>query len=93
MEVWRNVSLCWLNCLTLICVVPFGLVFAFMVMGLRRLRQGTKRVMPVAQEKAQSVAEATDRASRKLAAPVIGLHSKAAQIDGTIHAIRRRKRA
>ncbi len=93
MQVWRDVSLLWLNCLTLIAVAPFGVVFFFAVRGLWRVRQRTKQFLPVAQEKAQSIADATDRASEKLAAPVIGLHAKAAQIDSTLHAIRRRKKA
>ncbi len=91
MEIGRDVSLVWLNCLTLICVVPFGVAFFFAAMGLRRLRQMAKQALPVAQEKAQSLADATDRASQKLASPVIGLHVKAAQIESTLHAILRRK--
>ena len=93
MQVWRDVSLLWLNCLTLIAVVPFGVVFFFAVKGLRRARQRAKQFLPVAQEKAQSMADATERVSEKLAAPVIGLEVKAAQFNGTIRAIRRREKA
>lgn len=91
MSMWRDVSLLWLNCLTLIAVVPFGVLFFFGVKGLRRLRQLAKQYLPVAVEKAQSVADATDRASQRLVAPVIGLHVKAAQLDRSLRAIRRRK--
>jgi hypothetical protein len=91
MDVWRDVSLLWLNCLAFVAVVPFGVLFFFAVKGMRRLRQLAKKYLPVAQDKAQSVADAADRASQKLAAPVIGLHVKATQVDGMIHAIRRRK--
>jgi hypothetical protein len=91
MDVWRDVSLLWLNCLTFIAVVPFGVLFFFAVKGMRRLRQLAKKYLPVAQDKAQSVADVADRTSQKLAAPVIGLHVKTTQIDGMIRAIRRRK--
>lgn len=91
MEIGRDVSIVWLNCLAMICVVPFGLAFFFAIIGLRRLRQLAKRHLPAAQEKAQSLADATETASQKLAAPVIGLQVKGTQIGSAIHAILRRK--
>lgn len=91
MEIARNISLVWLNCLTLIAVLPFGIIFFLAVLGMRRLRQLVKQYLPIAQEKAESLADATDRVSGKVAAPVVGLHARGAQIQGALHAIRRRR--
>ena len=60
MEVWRDISLMWLIFLTFIAVLPFGVIFFFAIMGMRRLRQVVKRFFPQAQEQVRIVAEKTE---------------------------------
>jgi hypothetical protein len=92
--VFRDISLLWLIFLTLIAILPFGVIFFLIIQGLHRLRQAAKKYLPIAQEKAQMVADKTDEISQKIASPAISAHAKAAQIDGVTRAIlSRRKKA
>ncbi len=93
MAVWRDVSLIWLIFWTLIAVLPFGLVFYFVVKGMFRLRQLARRYLPIAQKTARQVAETTDVVSRKVVAPFIAVRSARAQMQGMRNAALRRKGA
>lgn len=93
LAVWRDISLLWLIFLAFIAVLPFGVLFFFAVKGMHRLRQGAKKYLPLAQEKARQMAGAADRISQKAAAPVIAAHVKAAQVAGIRKATFRRKHA
>ena len=91
--VWRDMSLLWLIFLTLVAVLPVGVVLFFAVKGMHRLRQLVLRFFPVVQEKAQQVAEAADRLSHKAVSPIISVRARAAQVQGMGKAITRRKQA
>jgi hypothetical protein len=91
--VWRDVSLMWLIFLTFIAVLPFGVIFYFLVRGMHRLRQLAKKYLPVAQQKAAQVADMTEQASQKVANPFVEIHARAAEIDAITTSILRRKRA
>lgn len=93
LAVARDISLLWLIFLTLITILPFGVLFFFMIKGLRRLRSLTKEYMPIAQDKARQVADVTEQVSQKVAQPVIGAHAKAAQVNGITRAIFTRRKA
>ncbi len=82
LAVWRDMSLMWLIFLTLIAVLPFGVIFFLAVRGMHRLRQLAKQYLPVAQEKAAEVATKTDEISQKVANPFVEVHARAAQVDG-----------
>jgi hypothetical protein len=91
LAVLRDISLLWLILLTLIAVLPWGVIFFFAIKGMIRLRQLARRYLPLAQEKARLVADKTEEASQKMAEPFIQVHAKAAQADGIKNAILRRK--
>jgi hypothetical protein len=94
LAVWRDISLIWLLFLTLLAVVPFGVLFFFAIRGMRRLRQLAKQYLPLAQEKARLVSDKTEEISHKVASPLIGVHARAAQASGVTKAIlTRRKKA
>lgn len=90
MAVWRDISLIWLILLTFIAVLPFGVIFFFIIQGLRRLRQVVKTYLPQAQDVARLVAEKTDEVSNKVAQPVIELHATATQVNTMARTILRR---
>ena len=92
MEVWRDISLMWLIVLTFIAVLPFGVVFFFAIMGMRRLRQVTKRFFPQVQEKALLVAEKTEEISEQVAQPVVELYARTAKLNTMARTILRRNR-
>jgi hypothetical protein len=93
MGVWRDISLMWLIFLTLIAVLPIGVIFYFAVRGMSRLRQLAKQYLPIAQQKAAQVADLTEQASQKVARPFVEVQARAAEADGIMTAILRRKRA
>jgi hypothetical protein len=90
LAVWRDISLVWLIFFAFLSILPFGVLFFFAVKGMHRLRQLAKLYLPIAQDKARVVAQATERAGTKLAAPVIALSARAAQWDGIRRATFRR---
>jgi hypothetical protein len=90
----RDMSLIWLIFLTLIAIIPFGILFFYCIKGMIRLRQLVKLYAPLALEKTRLVATLTEEYSQKIASPIIRAHAKAAQVDGTTRAIfARRKNA
>ena len=98
LAVWRDISLLWLIFLTLIAVLPLGVIFYFAIRGMRRLRQLLKQNLPVAQQMAARMADVTEQASQKVAKPLIEAHAKAAEVDRIFDTILtstslRRKRA
>jgi hypothetical protein len=94
LAVMRDISLMWLIFLTLIAVIPFGVLFFFAIKGMVRLRQLVKLYAPIALSKTRLVAALTEEYSQKIARPIIGAKAKAAQVDGTTRAIfARRKNA
>jgi hypothetical protein len=92
MAVGRDISLLLLTFLTGISILPIGVILFFLVKGLHRLRQLAKQGFPVAQEKAQLMADMAEKASLKVAAPVISIQAKTAQVDGVVTAIRMRRK-
>ncbi len=91
LAVWRDISLLWLIFLTLIAVLPFGVIFFFAIQGMRRLRQLAEQYLPVAQEKARLAADKTEEISQKVTSPIIGAHARAAQVNGIRKAILTRR--
>jgi hypothetical protein len=87
LAVWRDVSLLWLTLLTLIAALPFAVLFYFAIRGMVKLRQVTKKYLPLVQEKAELVADTTEGASQKAIAPVIQMRAKGAQVQGIRKAI------
>jgi hypothetical protein len=83
LAVWRDISLLWLIFLTLIAVLPIGVIFFFCIKGMHRLRQLTKQVLPIVQDKARLVADGTERVSQQVVRPFIAAHVAGARI-GTI---------
>jgi hypothetical protein len=92
MEVWRDISLMWLIFLTFIAVLPFGVVFFFAIMGMRRLRQVVKRFFPQAQEQVRIVAEKTEEISEQVAQPLVELYAGTAKLNTMAQTILRRNR-
>ena len=94
LAVMRDMSLIWLIFLTLIAIIPFGILFFYCIKGMIRLRQLVKLYAPLALEKTRLVATLTEEYSQKIASPIINARAKAAQVDGTTRAIfARRKNA
>jgi hypothetical protein len=87
LAVFRDISLLWLIFLTIIAILPIGVIFFFLVKGMHRLRQLVKRYAPVAQDRARQVADVTEQASAKVSTPIIAARAKAAQADGAVKAI------
>lgn len=94
LAVWRDISVLWLALLSLIVVLPFGVLFFLAVRNVQRLRPLVKRYLPLVQERANGIAAKTERASQKITGPIIGVYTRAAQINGFRRAIwTRRKRS
>jgi hypothetical protein len=87
LAVLRDISLLWLIFLTLITILPFAVLFFFAVKGMHRLRQLAKIYLPIAQEKTRFLADRTEQISHQIAAPIISIESRAAQVSGTTKAI------
>lgn len=87
MAVWRDISLLWLVFLTLVAVLPFGVLSVLAIRGLHRLRTLMKWYLPLIQDKAEGIAINTERATQKITGPIIGAHARAAQIRGFTRAI------
>ena len=87
LAVWRDVSLLWLTLLTLVAALPFAVLFFFAIRGMVELRKVTKKYLPLVQEKAKLVADTTEGASQKVAAPIIQMQAKSAQVHGLRKAI------
>lgn len=90
LAVWRDMSLIWLMLLTLIGLLPIGVIMFFLVKGMSKVRQVTKKYLPVAQDKARQVAGATEQVSLKIAQPVVRAHATRAQINTITKSVVRR---
>jgi hypothetical protein len=94
MAVWRDISLLWLIFLTLIAVLPFGVIFYFAIQGMRRLRQLAKQYLPLARTKAVQVADVTEQVSQKVTKPFIEASARTAELNTILTTIfARRKKA
>jgi hypothetical protein len=87
LAVYRDISLLWLIFLTLIAILPFGVLFFFAIRGMHRLRQLAKLYLPIAQERARWVADKTEEISQKVSDPIISVKAKTAQVHGVRKAI------
>jgi hypothetical protein len=87
LSVLADISLLWLIFLSLITILPFAVLFFYAVRGMHRLRQLAKIYLPIAQEKTRFLADKTEEISQQIAAPIIAIESKAAQVSGTTKAI------
>jgi hypothetical protein len=81
LAVWRDISLLWLIFLTLIAVLPAGVILFFCIKGMHRLRQLTRKYLPIVQDKARQVASGTERASQKVVSPFIAAQAAGARIS------------
>jgi hypothetical protein len=81
LAVWRDISLLWLIFLTLIAVLPVGVILFFCIKGMHRLRQVTKKYLPLVQDKTRQVANGTEQASQKIVRPFIAAHAAGARIS------------
>jgi hypothetical protein len=78
----RDISLLWLIFLGLITILPVTVIFYFLIRGMIRLRQLALEYLPIAQEKTRFIAAKTEEISQKIANPIIGMQTKAAQVNG-----------
>jgi hypothetical protein len=92
LAVFRDISLLWLIFLTLIAVLPWGVIFFFAIKGMIRLRELAVLYLPIAQEKSRLVADKTEEVSQKVAEPFIRVHAKGAQANGIKNAILPRRK-
>ena len=92
LAVWRDISLLWLISLTFLSILPFAILFFYMIKGLHRLRQLTKLYMPVALEKTRQVADISEQVSVKVTDPIIRMRAKTAQAQGLSRAILGRRK-
>jgi hypothetical protein len=74
LAVWRDISLLWLIFLALIPALLAGVILFFCIKGMHRLRQVTRRYLPIVQDKARQVASGTEQASQKVVSPFIAAH-------------------
>jgi hypothetical protein len=86
-SVWADISLLWLIFLTFITILPFAVLFFFMIKGMRRLRELAVLYLPMIQERASFVASKSEEISQQVANPVIGVYAKSAQVNGLRKAI------
>ena len=93
LAVFRDISLLWLIFLTLLAVIPIGVLFFFAIKGLIRLRAWLVLYLPLAQEKARLVSTTTARVCDKIAAPIVYTSATAARVNGLVKAMWRRKQA
>jgi len=87
LSVWADISLMWLIFLTFISVLPIGVLFFFMIKGMRRLRQLAILYLPLVQDRASLVASKSEEISQQVAKPFITVHAKSAQANGLRKAI------
>ena len=87
LAVFRDISLLWLIFLTLIAILPVGVLFFFAIRGMHRLRQLAKLYLPIVQERARWVANKTEEVSQKVSDPIISVKAKTAQAHGIRKAI------
>ena len=83
----RDISLMWLIFLTLITILPIGVVFFFLIRGMNRVRAAARTYLPLVQEKSRFVADKTDEVSQKIVEPIINAKAKTAQASGIGNAI------
>ena len=89
MAVWRDISLLWLMFLTLIAVLPWGILFFFGIMGLNKVRQVLKKFFPVVQLKFRQVASGTEQISYKIAQPVVSVNATGARVGAMTQSVTR----
>ena len=83
----RDISLMWLIFLTLIAILPIGVIFFFLIKGMHWLRQQALTYLPLVQEKSRLVADKTDEISHQVVKPIINARAKTAQASGIRSAI------
>jgi len=89
-SVWADISLIWLLSLALISILPFVVLFFFMIKGMKRVNELARQYLPIAGDKVEMVADKADEICAKIANPVIKTHSTAARVRGMTQAILRR---
>ena len=87
LAVYRDISLLWLIFLTLIAILPVGVLFFFAIRGMHKLRQLAKLYLPLVQERARWIADKTEEVSQKVSDPIISVKAKTAQVHGIRKAI------
>ena len=93
LAVLRDISLLWLIFLGLVSVLPFAVIFYFLIRGMIRLRQLAVQYLPIAQEKTRLLAFKTEEISHKVANPFISMEAKAAQVNGVTRAAFSRRKS
>jgi hypothetical protein len=83
----RDISLMWLIFLTLIAILPIGVIFFFCIKGMIRLRALAILYLPLVQEKTRFVADKTEEISGKVVEPIINAKARTAQASGIRSAI------
>ena len=89
----RDISLLWLIFLGLISVLPFAVIFYFLIRGMTRLRQLAVQYLPVAQAKTRFLAVKTEEISQQVASPIFSMEAKAAQVNGLTRAVFSRRKS
>jgi hypothetical protein len=90
-SVLADISRIWLAFLALLAVLPWGVLFYFIIKGLNKARWAVKVYSPVVRLKASQVADATGQVSAKIAQPVVAMHSTGAQVGAMTRNVLRRK--
>lgn len=93
LAVLRDISLLWLIFLGLISVLPFAVIFYFLIRGMIRLRQLAVQYLPIAQAKTRFLAVKTEEISQKIASPIVSVEAKAAQVNGIGRAVFSRRKS
>jgi hypothetical protein len=88
----RDISLMWLIFLTLIAILPIGVIFFFCIRGMNRLHALARIYLPLVQEKSRLVADKTEEISGKVVEPIINVKAKTAQASGIRSAIFTRRK-
>jgi hypothetical protein len=92
LAVWTDISLIWLILLTLLMVIPIGVVFFFAVKGMHRLRQLARLYLPIVQRRTRFVADKAEEVSIKIVYPFVAVNARAAQVNGVTRAIFARRK-
>lgn len=86
-SVWADISLLWLIGLALVTILPLAVFFFYCIRGMIWLRHQAVVYLPLIQDRLRFVADTSETISHKVAAPIISVEAKAAQVNGVTKAI------
>ena len=89
--VWRDISLIWLLSLTIISVLPIGIILFLLISGMRRLRQALKLYLPIGQDMARQLVAKVNEICDQIIAPFVAIYAGWARLNAITKAILGRK--